>query len=119
MKQRSLVSRKVQLAFAFAILALLAVGTMAFREMSLSGDSEAWVQHTPVVLANLQELLSAMEAAESSYRGFVLTGEQSYINSYHASIVTAAQAETMVRHLTADNPVQQLRLPALEKLIAQ
>ena len=61
----------------------------------------------PRVLENLQNLLFAMGSIESSYRGFVLTGKESYIESYRARISSAEQDETTVRNLTVDNPGQQ------------
>jgi CHASE3 domain sensor protein len=56
---------------------------------------------------------------ESSCLWFALTGKESYVESYHAGIGRAAQAETTIRNLTVDNAAQQRRLPALEKLMAE
>ena len=116
---KSQLSRKVQLSFVSAVLALLAVAAVSYLGMSVSAESDRWVQHTHQVLENLQGLTSAMRSVESSYRGFVLSDEESYFESYRSSIANAQQYETAVRNLTADNPSQQDQLPALEKLIAQ
>ena len=116
MKTKSLLGRKVQLAFGSAILTLLVVGAISYRGMLVSSESDRWVRHTHEVL---QDLLSAMQSMESSYRGFVLTDQESYLQSYRASIVSADQDEATVRNLTADNSEQQRRLPALERLAAQ
>jgi CHASE3 domain sensor protein len=48
-----------------------------------------------------------------------LTGDESHFESYRYSIENAAQADKIVRHLTADNPVQQLQFSALERVIAE
>jgi PAS domain S-box-containing protein len=48
----------------------------------------------------------------------VLTGEESYLDTYRASVVGLLQHEATVRDLTVDNPVQQRLLPALEQLEA-
>ena len=114
MKTKSLLSHKVPLAFGSAILALLVVGAISFRGMLVSSESDRWVRHTHEVLEKLQDLLSAMQSIESSYRGFVLTGKESYLESYHASLLSLEQDETTVRNLMVDNPDQQGRLPALE-----
>jgi methyl-accepting chemotaxis protein len=60
-----------------------------------------------------------MARVESSDRGFALTGEESYLESYRASILSAQQDEAAVRNLTKDNPKQQLQLSALEELMAR
>jgi PAS domain S-box-containing protein len=111
--------RKVQLAFGAAILSLLVVGAMSYRVAVLSGESDRWVRHTHEVLENLQDLLSATENMESGDRGFALTGNASYLQSYGASAASARQSEATVRSLTADNPTQQRQLSELEGLAAE
>jgi PAS domain S-box-containing protein len=119
MKKKSLLNLKVQLAFAAAILTMLAVGTISYRALAISGELDQWVGHTHEVLENLQKLMSAMQNVESSFRGMVVTGNESYLESYHANIASAEQYELTVRRLTVDNPAQQQKLPALERLAAR
>ena len=57
--------------------------------------------------------------ASTSDRGFVLTGKESYLEPYRASILRVEQYEATVRKLTLDNPQQQRELPALERLAAE
>jgi diguanylate cyclase (GGDEF)-like protein/PAS domain S-box-containing protein len=118
MKPRSVAHLEVQFAFGAAILALIAVGTISYRAVLASTESDRWVQHTYEVLGNLNKLLAAVESIESSYRGFALTGDESHLQSYRVSIGNAAKAERTVRDLTVDNPTQQRRFPALEGVIA-
>jgi signal transduction histidine kinase len=119
MKTKSLLSRKVQLAFGSAILALLVVGAISYRGMAVSSESDRWVRHTHEVLENLQDLLSAMQSAESSYRAFVLTGTESYLDLYRASMLRSEQENTIIRDLTVDNALQQRKIAALEMLATQ
>jgi PAS domain S-box-containing protein len=77
------------------------------------------VRRTHEVLEKLQNLLAAMQSIESSYRGFALTGKESYLESYRASILSAAQGEATVRNLTVDNPKQVILIQTLERLAAQ
>jgi PAS domain S-box-containing protein len=119
MKKKSVLNWKLQLALGSAILTLLVVGAISYRGIGESSESNRWVRHTHEVLESLQDLLFAMQGVESSYRGFALTGKDSYLESYRASILGTEQDETTVRNLTADNPEQQRQLPALEGLAAQ
>jgi PAS domain S-box-containing protein len=112
-------NRKVQLAIGSAIVTLLAVGAISYRGMIVSGKNDRWVRHTHNVLESLQHLRSATENFESSYRGFALTGNQAYVESYRASTIRARQDEATIRDLTVDNAAQQQRIPALESLLAQ
>jgi diguanylate cyclase (GGDEF)-like protein/PAS domain S-box-containing protein len=119
MKTKPSVSRKMQLAFGSAILVSLVVGTISIRGMIVSAERSRWVHHTDEVLENLRELLASMQSVESSYRGFTLTGNESYLVTYGANIASVARAETTVASLTADNPAQQRRIPALERSAAE
>ena len=112
-------NRKVQLGFAAAILTLLGAGVISYRALLVSNRSQGWVRHTDKVLEELQEVLSASQNIESSSRGFVLTGDKSYIESFKRNILLEARAERSIEELTADNLVQQRRVPVLQKLLAQ
>ena len=79
MKNKSLLNRKVQLAFGSAIVILLVVGSVSYRGMAISKESDRLVRHTHEVIENLQDLLLAVEGIETSDRGFVLTGKESPI----------------------------------------
>jgi PAS domain S-box-containing protein len=119
MKTTPRLDRKIQLAFGCAIVALLVVGAISYRGMLVSSESDQWVRHTHEVLEGLEDLRSARERTESSVRGFVLTGDESYLETYRVSRLKAEQFQAIVRDLTADNPAQQRQFPILEKLAAQ
>jgi diguanylate cyclase (GGDEF)-like protein/PAS domain S-box-containing protein len=59
-----------------------------------------------------------MRTIESSARGFVVTGEDSYLGDYRFSILRAAQDQELFGKLTVDNLNQQRRLPDLTRLAA-
>jgi PAS domain S-box-containing protein len=119
MKTTSGSNRKVQLGFGSAILALLIVGAASYRGLVVSSASTPWVRHTHDVLESLQDLQFTMERIESSSRGFVLTGNENYVETYHSSRSRAAQDQAELRSLTADNAQSQRRLSELEQLAAQ
>ena len=110
---------KVRIAFGIAVMALLLMGTVAYRSIVISETSDGWVMHSHEVLGNLNALLLSMESAQSSSRGFVLTGSESYLSPYAESVSNMRQEEASVRSLTVDNPHQQARLPRIENLSAE
>ena len=112
-------NRKAQLGFGAAILTLLGSGVISYRALVMSNQSQGWVRHTDQVLEELQELLSATQGIESSNRGFVLTGDQSYIESLKGNVLREARAEVSIEELTVDNTAQQSRVPVLKRLLAQ
>jgi PAS domain S-box-containing protein len=116
MKSKLPLKRKIQLTFGIAIVMLLIVGTISYRGMAVSDESDRWVRHSHEVIENLQDLDGAMATVESSYRGFVITGDENSLQAYRAAVARSEQAETNIRNLTVDNPVQQRRIPSLVNL---
>jgi diguanylate cyclase (GGDEF)-like protein/PAS domain S-box-containing protein len=107
------------LAFASAMLTLLVVGAISYREMVVSRDSARWVSHTHEVLESIHDLVLAVESIGSNSRGFALTGKESYLESYRTDLLKVAQDQAAIRHLTLDNPAQQRQIPLLESLTAE
>jgi PAS domain S-box-containing protein len=96
------------------LISLLSAWTL--RQVSAS---DFWVDHTQEVIRYNQQLLSNAKEAESAERGYIITGDPSYLSSYHSAAQKVPQNIAKVRELTADNATQQLRLNALEGLIAR
>jgi CHASE3 domain sensor protein len=82
----------------------LAAGVISYRALVSSNQSQGWVRHTDQVLEELQDLLSASENIESSSRGFVLTGDNSYIESFRGNILREAQTEKSIDELRVCDP---------------
>jgi CHASE3 domain sensor protein len=59
-----------------------------------------------------------MGGIESSYRGFALTGRQTFVDSFRATRLNAQQEWSTLGALTLDNRLQQNRLPDLSRLMA-
>ena len=116
MKTTSPANRTEQIAFVSAVAILLVVGIFSYRSIVASGESERWLRHTHEVVATLQDLMLAMGAVESRARGFVSTGDDSYVGSSRAAIMGVERAAAIIRDLTADNPVQKGSLSELELL---
>jgi len=57
-----------------------------------------------------------MKTIESSARGFILTGNLSYLESYRAAILREGRDAKDIATLMVDNRGQQRRLPDLENL---
>jgi len=119
MSTRPLKNRTVQVAFGSAIAILLLVGELSYRSIVITSENNRWVQHTHEVLENLQELQFAMETVASSVRAFLLVKDEIYLDRYRAARLSLDRHAAAVRALTVDNPVQQRRIPNLERLTAE
>ena len=119
MKLSSRSNRNIPVALGAAVLALSLAGAFSYRSMVVASASDRWVQHTHAVLDDLQDLLLGMATVESSFHGFVLTGKQSYLDTYHAAVAMVEHDQAAARNLTSDNAVQQRHLSELENLTAK
>jgi CHASE3 domain sensor protein len=115
----SFLSRKVRLAFGFAMLTLLLMGAVSYHWMVISDESDRWVRHTHEVLVNIQDQLLDMQKIEASCLQFVLTGKESDLELHRANETRLKLDRDAFQKLTADNPVQQRRVPALAQLAAE
>jgi PAS domain S-box-containing protein len=70
------------------------------------------------VTGNLKEIEAELNQAESRQRGYLLTGNKRYLESYSTGVEKINQTLKTLRRLTADNPNQQQRLTLLESLTA-
>ncbi len=116
MKTQPLSNRTVQRAFGSAIVAVLLVSAISYRGVVESNESGRWVRHTQEVLENLRGALSEMQRAESSYLGFVLSGDENSLQDFHDAIARVEQTESNIGNLTVDNATQQRNMPNLVRL---
>lgn len=101
------------------IVVTLANVVLTYRNTRQLQEDAAWVAHTHEVRTCLQNLLSLAVDAETGQRGYVITGEQRYLEPYHTATAALDQQLARGRELTADNPRQQSRFPELQRRIVQ
>ena len=107
------------------ILGLLAASTilglvafLSYLSLLTNSDDRRRVAHTHQVLEKLADVRTDMLDAETGERGFILTGEDSFLQPYTRGLAGVQQNLKEVRDLTVDNPVQQSSLDRIEPLIA-
>ena len=98
---------------------LLTVGWLSWRNMTFAIQAGHWETHTHYVIEELGELLSSLLDVESGQRGFIITGDQRYLEPYHKALAQLDRHLATLENLTRDNPRQQARLKALEPLVRE
>ncbi len=99
------------------LVMLLIIGVIAMWTARQVRDSAFWVAHTREVIAAAQRCFVDLKDAESAQRAFILTGQNGYLTSYQAAAARVPDTLSTLKRLTADNPVQQQRLEALQPLV--
>ena len=95
------------LAFACALLAILAIGFVSYTEMSVLASSSARVQRSYDVLQTLHDLNTALSDTETNQRGFLLTQDPSYLGQYDNAIAQIRLALGELRRLTQNEQSTQ------------
>lgn len=109
--------RKLIAGLVTAGAALLIVAVLAYITAVTDERHRLWVNHTHVVLETLAAVEIELLNAETLQRGFLMTGDQSYLSGYQSALSRLDQRVKEVRELTADNPRQQVALIYLEDLL--
>ena len=110
--------RRIQIGFGIAVAIIVAVGAAALRSTEATVDSARGVAHTLEVRTELEAGFADLIEAETGVRGYVITGDTSYLAPYHSARTNLSSRLAGLRALTADNPAQQRRLDSLEALVA-
>jgi signal transduction histidine kinase/DNA-binding response OmpR family regulator/CHASE3 domain sensor protein len=91
-----------------------AAGFLAFFLYFLTVTS--WVDHTHEVIGKLNELTTLQADMQSAARGYIVTGDESFLAPYQiAKPQMTAQIDEVIQ-LTSDNPVQTSRLKRVQSL---
>jgi len=85
------------------------------RNVHALNEKEAWVQHTQTVLTTCASLLASITDAATTQRGFLLSGDASYLPTHQADRETALEHLRQLDGLKADNPAQGAPLAELRR----
>ncbi len=110
--------RRIQIGFGIAVAIIVAVGAASLRSTDATVSGAHWVAHTLQVRAELEAGFADLMEAETGVRGYVITGDTSYLAPYRFARATLSSRLRGLRALTADNPAQQRRLDSLDALVA-
>jgi PAS domain S-box-containing protein len=100
-----------------ALVVVLAInGLLTRSQVGAQVDAHDLVEHTQNVLLELSQIESLLTQAESGQRGFLYTSNERYLEPYTRASAEVESHINRVAELTADNPVQQPRIPELREL---
>jgi two-component system, LuxR family, sensor kinase FixL len=103
------------LAIALGLFVIAAIALAV--NLTLQRDSIGWVEHTNEVLRTISALERRILEAESAERGYLLTGESNYLDSYNRSQAEVPKLLETSRQLVSDNPNQVQRLDELRPIV--
>lgn len=115
--KRSL-AQQITIGLGLALALLVANTVVSYRNTLKLIENQRSLTHTQKVLTELETTLSTLKDAETGQRGYLITGEQRYLQPYQAGVSQIYRQINSLKQLTADNPRQQQRVSAIESAIA-
>jgi CHASE3 domain sensor protein len=104
------------------LVAIFVVGTLALlsaRSLDARSVAREEVTRTLEVIAQVTALQTSLNNAETGQRGFLLTGDDAYLEPYSLAQRKLPEQIATVRRLTEGNPRQASALDRLEQLMAE
>ncbi|MCP9626676.1 CHASE3 domain-containing protein [Rhodopseudomonas palustris] len=101
-----------------ALVSIAAYGLIA-RNLATLAQNNDMTTHTYKVMDNAKSIVAAMVDAETGVRGFLISGEDKFLDPYRASDKLFKDSWDETKRLTSDNPAQQKRLDLIAASAAE
>jgi methyl-accepting chemotaxis protein len=106
---------KLAIVFAALIGAVSIASIISWRSLATIENANKWRDHTYQVLEQVEGILTSMVNQETGLRGFLLAGDDKFLEPYRQGGRAYSNALTQARSLVVDNPVQLQRLAELDQ----
>ncbi|MFV8366472.1 response regulator [Flavobacterium sp. XS1P27] len=107
--------RKIVIGFIACALVLLGVAIFSFKNTEKFVASNTLVNVSNQVLYEFEQILMSSVDAETGVRGYVITGDDNFLNPFTTANIKAIEKLEKVKELTKDNPNQQNNIEELAK----
>lgn len=104
--------------FGLAALLVLAGGLAALHEHRESRNAGDWARHALNIMLQIGRVHEGITDAESGERGYLLTGDESYMEPYQRARADVSADVPRLRELIRGDERQEARMASLEPLVA-
>ena len=111
-----LIWHKLAAAFAAVVAVIFVSSAIVYDRLRVIETAKNWRVHTTDVLDTLETALEGMLDQESSLRGYLISGNEKFLEPYHRGGNNFSAAIDRLKDLTSDNPAEQRRLDELNEL---
>lgn len=106
------------LAFLASVLVLSIIGAVSYRAVQTLITNNERVTHTQEVLEDLQAIRTLLLQIETDARGYLLTGDDVYLNAYSGELREIPVKITALKEKTKDNNSHQQKFTDLEQAVS-
>jgi len=100
------------------VASLLLIAGLTYRNTRQLNEDATWVTNTQVVLNLTSDVMLTMVDAETGMRGFLITGQDEYLQPYDAALVRLDGLVAELKGATKDDSGQHTRITKLEEMTA-
>lgn len=115
--ERNDLNRKVLLGLVIMLTAILSVVSLVVASFGDQHNLQAKITKAEEITATSATLLSTMKDAETGQRGYLLTGNKTYLEPYNAAVGSYKDLLSKLRTATKDEADQAPRIAELEAFI--
>jgi PAS domain S-box-containing protein len=109
--------KKIAGGFGLASAILVLIGVISYQQTQRFFDTSNQIIKTQKKINNAEELLSLMKDAETGQRGYLLTGNEAYLEPYKIALANLDGRLQEFESLIVNNPQQQKQIKTIEYLI--
>jgi CHASE3 domain sensor protein len=95
------IGTKLWCSFLSILVVLIVLGVSSYLNTMKFTENRRWVAHTHDVLIQLTSLLISVQDAETGQRGYVITGEEHYLEPYQAASRRLDAQMRKIKEMTA------------------
>jgi methyl-accepting chemotaxis protein len=109
--------KKVAVGFAISFVLLGGIGLVGYRSVDSLARTSYLVTHTHLILEHIEGVIGEMKDAETGQRGYVITGDDAFLEPFRSGSANASRLLAELRDLAAEEPGQQRRLAEVEPIV--
>ncbi len=109
---------KIIFASCLSIFVLISIGIYSIVSTNSYKNAADWVTHTHIVISSADSLLAEIQDIETAQRGYVVTCDEKYLEPYTDGITKIENTYSNLKHLTSDNPGQQVLLDTIHSAVS-
>ncbi|AKQ70694.1 type IV pilus biogenesis protein PilJ [Myxococcus hansupus] len=113
------IGNRIAFGFGLSLLMLLLVAGVSFQGANQLTTSTSGLLKAHENFRIIREVRALLMDAESGQRGFILTGDESYLVPYREAVAALQSDMQRLRDAMADHPNQRSRLNRLEPIVTQ
>ncbi|WP_437759956.1 CHASE3 domain-containing protein [Sorangium sp. So ce1389] len=117
MKTTWTIPQQIAASLLFPLIVLIALAVVSVHNAARLLEISQELKQTYRVLAELDELHAHFLDAETGQRGFIITGDEAFLEPYEVALRSIDADYEELRRLTADNLVEQERLDRLRPMM--